>query len=70
MAWADTKVSISLSYWPAVRRAALVAAPGAIVWAGLGAWLWRAQRVRGAVLGGLAGGALCLAVWIAIKGGL
>ena len=69
-AWADTSISISVDYFEAVRRALLIAAPGAIVWAGLGGWIWREERARGAVLGGLAGGALCLAVWIGVKGGL
>lgn len=69
-AWRNSRLTMNVDYYAAVERVLLGAAPGAIVGAALGGWYWRSARDRGVVVGGLAGGALGLLVWVGIRGGL
>jgi hypothetical protein len=66
--WEHSRLSIHVDYFTAVERGMRAAALGAAATGALGGWLWRADRERGAVLAGLAGGALGFAIWIGFSG--
>jgi hypothetical protein len=69
-AWADSAVSVSIDYHAALVRGLLRSLPGLVVGAGLGAWLWRGDRLAGGACGAPLGAALWLGVWLMLGGGL
>jgi hypothetical protein len=69
-AWSDTSVSVSLDYHATLVRGLLRSLPGLVVGIGVGAWLWRGDRLAGGACGAPVGAALWLAVWLALGGGL
>jgi hypothetical protein len=69
-AWADTAVSVNIDYHTALWRGLLRSLPGLIVGIGVGAWLWRGDRLAGGACGAPLGAALWLAAWLALGGGL
>jgi hypothetical protein len=69
-AWADSSVSVSLDYETALVHGFLRSLPGLIVGAGVGAWLWRGDRIAGGACGAPLGAALWLSAWLVLGGGL
>lgn len=67
MAWAESKLSMNFGFGDLLVLALVRSAPGLATGAAAGAWIRRADRVTGAVLGALVGGVLCLMGWTLVS---